>query len=83
MMNFEMLEDIIYHIDNKMLITVERNAFESNVHRGFPVKITDEFLLMTNIIDFYNEGYVLLRCADITDAYSKESDTFYGKICIL
>lgn len=81
-MKYEIFDDIKYHIDNKLLLTVERLAFESNVHRGFPVKITNDFLLMTNIIDFHNEGYILLRCADVTNAYSKESDVFYENICI-
>lgn len=81
-MKLEIYEDIKYHIDNKLFLTVERCAFDFKVCRGFPIKITNNFLLMTNIMDFHDEGYILLRCSDITDAYSKESDSFYEKICI-
>ena len=37
---------------------------------------------MTIVNDFHDEGFVLLRLSDISDAYSKESDAFYEKICI-
>lgn len=81
-MNKELFEVIEYHIENKMLLTVERgNIFESDKCRGFPIKVTDDFLLMTNIIDFHDEGYILLRCEDITDVYSKDSDLFYESVC--
>ena len=79
----ELHETIQYHIDNKMLLNVERTFDnETDVVRGFPIKISEELLLMTVINDFHDEGFVLLRLSDISDAYSKESDAFYEKICI-
>ena len=79
----ELHEIIQYHIDNKMLLNIERTFDnETDVVRGFPIKISEELLLMTIINDFHDEGFALLRLSDISDAYSKESDAFYEKICI-
>ena len=79
----ELHETIQYHIENKMLLNGERTFDnETDVVRGFPIKISEELLLMTVINDFHDEGFVLLRLSDISDAYSKESDAFYEKICI-
>lgn len=79
----ELHEIIQYHIDNKMLLNIERTFDnEMDVVRGFPIKISEELLLMTIINDFHDEGFALLGISDISDAYSKESDAFYEKICI-
>lgn len=81
--NNEMLETIKYHIDNKMILNIERIFNnETNSLSGFPVMLSENLLLMTVINDFYDEGFAILRLSDISDAYSKESDTFYEKICI-
>ena len=66
-----------------MMICVERvfNS-ETDILRGFPIKISDDFLLMTVVNDFHDEGFAVLRLSDISDAYSKDSDVFYEKICI-
>lgn len=79
-MNKELIEIIDYHVENKMLLTVQRNEFDE--HRGFPIRLTERFLCMTSIFDFYDDGYIILQNDDISDAYSKESDAFYEKICI-
>ena len=81
--NNEIIENIKYHIENKMYITIERIFEEElNTISGFPLIITDKYLLMTVIVDFHDEGYSLLMIEDISDAYSKENDNFYEKICI-
>ncbi len=78
----ELYEVIKYHISNKMLITIEREQVATDEKlRGFPLILTDEFLLMSIVTDFRNEGYTIINSKDITDAYSKESDEFYEKIC--
>ncbi len=79
----ELHEIIQYHIDDSMLLSVERTFDdEVDVVHGFPIKISEELLLMTVINDFHDEGFVILRLSDISDAYSKENDAFYEKICI-
>ncbi len=81
-MNNEIKEVIEYHISNKMLITIEReNIAPEEKLRGFPLKLTSEFVLMNLITDFHNEGFAIINFKDITDAYSKESDEFYERIC--
>lgn len=83
MQNTELYETIQYHIDNKMLINIERIFNdETDIIHGFPLMMSDELLLTTVINDFHNEGFAILRLKDISDAYSKESEAFYEKICI-
>ncbi|MGM9937699.1 MAG: hypothetical protein ACI38A_10160 [Candidatus Ornithomonoglobus sp.] len=83
MLSDESREIIQYHIDEKMLIDIERNdiASEETIH-GFPLMLSQKFLLMTVIYDFHDEGYCILNTEYITDAYSHESDAFREKICI-
>lgn len=79
----ELQETIQYHIDNKMLLNIERTFDnETDIVRGFPINVSEELVLMTVVNDFHDEGFVILRLSDISDAYSKESDAFYEKICI-
>ena len=82
--NKELYETIQYHINNKMIINIERlfNG-ETDIIHGFPIKMSSEFLLMSVINDFHDEGYSILRTSDIVDAYSNESDSFNEQICIL
>ena len=81
--NTELYETIQYHIDNTMLINIERifNG-ETDIIHGFPLMMSDELLLTTVINDFHDEGFAILRLKDISDAYSKESEAFYEQICI-
>lgn len=80
-MNSEIMKNIEYHIEKGMLMRVKRKS-ENGEYMGFPIKMTDCWLLMINVDDFHDEGYLLLQTEDILDAYSKESDSFYEKICI-
>lgn len=83
LMKNEFVEVIQYHMENRMLINIDRECIPGTTSlTGFPIAFTEEWLLMTNIYDFRDEGYVLIRICDITDAYSKESDSFYEMICI-
>lgn len=70
------------YIRDCKMIQVERAAVDPDInYTGFPVWLSDSFLLMTNVYDFHDEGYVLLRTSDITEVAAKDSD-FYEKICI-
>lgn len=70
------------HIDNKMLLRVERdNAFDKEAVMGFPLCMSKDLILMSYIVDFHDEGYVILRLSDIADAYSLKTDVFYEKMC--
>lgn len=79
----ELYKAIQYHIDNRFLMTIDRcfNG-ETTSTFGFPICLSDKFILTTIITDFHDEGYAVLRTKDITDAYSNESDSFYEQICI-
>lgn len=82
-MTNEQREIIQYHIDNRFLMTIERcfnGAIASTI--GFPICLSDKFILTTIITDFHDEGYAVLRTKDIIDAYSNESDCFNEEICI-
>lgn len=79
---FNFKEIIQYHIDEKLLICIERKNITNEPLWGFPILLTDQVLLMTKIDDFRDEGIVLIRPEDVTDAFSKESDQFYEYICI-
>lgn len=77
----DLIETIKYHIENKMIINIIRD-FSTEIYTGFPLLISDDFLLITNVYDFFDNGYTILRLVDISDAYSKESEVFYESICI-
>ena len=83
MNNTEIKEIIRYHINNKMILNIERIfCNETDITQGFPIIISKQLLLMTVINDFHDEGFAILKLSDISDAYSKESEVFYEKICI-
>lgn len=81
-MKNELNEVIQYHIDNKMILNIERAGISELNITGFPIFLTGNYLLMTNIYDFHDEGYVLIKTEDITDAYSNEDEAFYETVCI-
>lgn len=71
------------HIDNKMLLRINRDKLIDNEDIiGFPISVSKNLLLMSCIVDFHDEGYVILRMSDILNAYSLESDAFYEKMCL-
>lgn len=82
-MTNEQREIVQYHIDNRFLMTIDRcfNG-ETTSTIGFPICLSDKYILTTIITDFHDEGYAVLRTKDITDAYSNESDSFNEEICI-
>ena len=78
----DLLSTIKMHIDNKMLLRVERkSSIDDQCILGFPVSVSNDLLLMSQVVDLRDEGYVILRVSDIVDAYSLKSDAFYEKIC--
>ncbi len=80
-MNKKLKETIEFHIRDKMLLRVERKIGNEPYIEGFPISLSEKFLLMTCINDFHDEGYTLLRTKDIKKAYSKESIGFYEEMC--
>ncbi len=70
-----------YHIQNKMILRVERNIGTEQYIEGFPISLSQRFLLMTVINDFHDEGYAIIKVKDIKRVYSKESITFYEEMC--
>ena len=74
---------IQYHMDNKFIMTIDR-CFNGEITSvvGFPICLTEEYILTTVIVDFRDEGYAILRTRDIVDVYSNESDFFNEQICI-
>ena len=68
-MTSEQKEIIQYHIDNKFIMSIDRcfNG-ETTSTVGFPIFLSDDFILTTIITDFRDEGYAILRTKDITDA---------------
>lgn len=81
--NKALYETIQYHMNNKMIINIERVFnVEMDIIHGFPIAMSNELILMSVISDFHDEGFAILRLSDITDAYSTENDAFYEKICI-
>lgn len=82
-MTNEQREIIQYHIDNKFIMTIDRcYNDETTSVMGFPICMSDEFIITTVITDFHDEGYAVLRVKDIVDAYSNESDSIYEQICV-
>jgi len=82
-MTREQKEIIQYHLDEKLIMTIDRcfNNETSSII-GFPICLSDEFILTTVIVDFHDEGYAIVRTKDVVDVYSKESDSFNEQICI-
>lgn len=75
MISSDVVEIIKYHISQKMIVKIERNNIDE-IMIGFPVELSNEFLLMNIINDFHDEGFAIIKVNDITDAYSNESDIF-------
>lgn len=82
-MEKKIFEIIQYHIDNKLIMTIDR-CFNDEITStiGFPICLSDNFVLTTIITDFRDEGYAILRTKDIIDAYSNVRDSFNEQICI-
>ena len=81
-MKANFLGTIKEHIDNKSLLRVDRSdAIDGESIIGFPVCLSDTLLLMSNVVDLHDEGYIIVRLSDITDAYLLESDSFYERMC--
>ncbi len=82
-MTSEQKEIIQYHINNKFIMSIDRcfNGETTSIV-GFPICLSENFILTTVIVDFHDEGYAILRTKDIIDSYSKESDSFNEQICI-
>lgn len=72
---------INYHIQNNLILRVERKLGTESYIEGFPICLSEKFLLMTVINDFHDEGYTIIRTEDIKKAYSKESISFYETMC--
>ena len=82
-MSNEFNEIIQYHIENEFIMTIDRNFNnETSSTTGFPICLSEEFILTTVIVDFHDEGYAIMRTKDVVDVYSKESDSFNEQICI-
>jgi len=79
----EIIQIVNDHIESEWIIMIERTGIDENEKiEGFPLILSSDLLVMTRIIDFHDEGFVVIRVEDITAAYSKESDAFYEKICV-
>jgi len=79
----EIIQTIKDHIENKMFIRIERAQIDENEKiEGFPLFQSEKLLLISKVVDFRDEGFLIMRIEDITEAYSKESDTFYEEICV-
>ena len=76
-MTNEKKEIIQYHIDNKFIMTIDRciNDEDTSI-TGFPICLSEDFVLTTVIVDFHDEGFAIVRTKDVVDVYSKESEIF-------
>ncbi len=79
----EIIDDIQGHINNRMIMKIERKNIEKREYlMGFPLNLSDNLLLISYIVDFCYDGYKIIRLKDITDAYSLNLDGFYEEMCI-
>ena len=79
----EIIQAINDHIEHQMLIRIERAQIADKENlEGFPLILSKDLLFMSHIVDFHDEGFVIIRTEDITDAYSRESISFYEEICV-
>jgi hypothetical protein len=78
----EIAQNIEGHIEKEMFMIVKREQIDENEEIcGFPLALSDNLLVMSKIADFHDEGFSIMRTADISDAFSRESDAFYEEIC--
>lgn len=80
-MNKNMKKIIEQCIEFSTYIDIERNKIEESFIGGFPLQITDQFLVLSKIYDFRNDGVLILRTKDITNVYSVDENSLYEKIC--
>lgn len=76
------IEEIIsIYIDNVMYIDIERHNIDDALIGGFPLYITNEFLVLSKVYDFRNDGITILRIKDITKISPFGHNSFIEDIC--
>ena len=58
------------------MVSVNRELIDPNALHGFILDFNDEWILMQRVFDFYIDGFIMVRRADITALQSKTTDVF-------
>ena len=77
----ELLEAINNYILDNNLITVQRETINDYQLYGFPLFVTENILIMTQISDFHDDGVIVLNTDDISDVYADGSESLREQIC--
>lgn len=80
-MNKDMQDIINMCIKNSSYMDIERSNIDDELIGGFPLCVTDQFLIISKIYDFRNDGVTLLRIKDITSISPFGHRTFIENIC--
>jgi hypothetical protein len=60
----------------RTLVSIQREAIDSNKVRGIPLAYSQELLLLQYVFDFHLDGLLLIRRADIASLKTGDTDRF-------
>ncbi|MGJ8696788.1 MAG: hypothetical protein ACSHYF_10745 [Verrucomicrobiaceae bacterium] len=70
-------EPVIQHYrESRSLVSVTREQIDSNSVQGFIVDYDADWIVLQHIHDFFLDGYLLLRRADLTSMNCRATDAF-------
>lgn len=70
-------ESVIKHYqESRSLVSVARGEIDGNTLQGFVVDYDADWIVLQYIHDFYLDGYLLLRRADLTSMNCRATDAF-------
>ena len=66
--------------DNRRYVAIERDNLDSGNIRGFILALSNNLVLLQNVVDFHLDGYSIIRRRDITHVWHNEFERYYKKI---
>jgi hypothetical protein len=74
------LEALQSAIDRGEKVTLERRELSADAWCGLPLMMSDDFVLLRALRDFYFDGFVVVRLRDITAVRSGEMERFMERV---
>ncbi len=61
-------------------VQIERGGLENEYWNGFPLVVSDDFVLMRTLHDFALDGFAVLRLRDVTAVRSSDTERFFERV---
>ncbi len=76
------MNDLNEMMTDRKLVSIRRDAIDSNSIQGFVLAASDELLLIQYVYDFNLDGLMVLRLSDVTEIKSGATDKFQKQLLI-